>query len=136
MVPHAAMGANQALESAAAFVNVLRPVLAQQEQATRSSVPLSVVEDCLNQYARRRHERVTLAQQVASQACRAQLKIGPESEKVWAELPTLTDEVLLSRRLGYFRAAEYLENWRYTTQRIARYAAAVRKCHNELRPKL
>lgn len=54
MVPHAAMGANQALESTAAFVNTLRSSLSQKGDCQSTRIELSEVQLCLQQYELRR----------------------------------------------------------------------------------
>ncbi|KAJ5584992.1 uncharacterized protein N7459_004792 [Penicillium hispanicum] len=136
MVPHAAMGANQAIESAAAFVNVLRPLVAQRQESPVTHIPILQVEDCLNQYTRRRRERVTSIQQLANRACRAQLKIGKDSEEFWLNLPKLTGEVSLSRLLGPFRNAEYLENWKLGRKQVVLANGATENIRGRIRANL
>lgn len=121
MTPHSGMGANQALESAAAFVNVLRPLLAQTN--TRR-IPPSGVRSCLTAYERRRKQRVSETTEIASMKCRVELKIGPESESFWQQLGQMNNEQSLGLMLRSYSGAEYLENWACGGHRIAKYCAA------------
>ncbi|KAJ5179389.1 hypothetical protein N7492_002599 [Penicillium capsulatum] len=121
MTPHSGMGANQALESAAAFVNVLRSLLAQTH--TRH-IPASKIRSCLAAYERRRKLRVTEATEIASMKCRMELKIGPDSDVFWQRLGKMSDEQSLGLMLRSFSGAEYLEKWPCGGARVAQYCAA------------
>lgn len=106
------MGANQAIESAAAFVNILRPFLSQKtSQSSSACITQSEVELCLKQYDLRRRPRVTEAFQRANLTCRAHLKIGLASEEYWANLPEMMNPVAISKLLETFSHGEVLENW-------------------------
>jgi hypothetical protein len=106
------MGANQALESAAAFVNILRPFLSQKTSPSSTAYfTQSEVELCLKQYDLRRRARVTEAFRRANLTCRAHLKIGPAGEEYWANLPKMMSPVAISKLLESFSRGEVLENW-------------------------
>ncbi|KAJ5389111.1 uncharacterized protein N7496_000179 [Penicillium cataractarum] len=126
MVPHAAMGANQALESAAAFVNILRSSRLQKGDCQSTRIPLSEVQSCLEQYELRRRARATAASQIATFACRAQLKIGPASDEYWANFPRMMGEEGIAKSLESFCDAEMLENWSMGSPRVAVYTAFVK----------
>lgn len=112
MVPQAAMGANQAIESATAFVNILRPFLSQKaSQSSSAHIIQDEAELCLEQYDLRRRARVTEAFRRANLTCRAHLKIGPASEEYWANSPKVMSPVAISKLLESFSRGEVLENW-------------------------
>lgn len=131
MTPHSGMGANQALESAAAFVNVLRPLLAQTVTA---HIPLSKVRGCLAAYERRRKHRVTETTEIASMKCRVELKIGPESDTFWQNLGQMNDEQSLALMLRAYGGAEYLEKWPCGGDRVAKYCAAADAIRRDTAP--
>lgn len=118
------MGANQALESAATFVNILRPVMSQkQDRLSEGSIPQSEVENCLAQYDVRRRARVTTAFRIANLTCQAQLKIGPASEEYCLNLPRMMSEAGIANLLESFCNAEMLENWPTGGPQVAVYTA-------------
>lgn len=119
MTPHAGMGANQAFESAAAFVNELRAIL--KKNVSRPYLPLSDVQSCLEKYADRRRDRVTAAMQIANLTCRFHLKFGPVAEQLYRLLPKMSNEMFLAKPLEMFSRAEKLENWSVGTERVGEY---------------
>ncbi|KAK5796067.1 hypothetical protein VI817_005352 [Penicillium citrinum] len=124
MTPNGAMGANQALESAVAFVNILRPLLRTvSENGPTGKIPSSEVTDCLRQYSDRRRGRVLDILNDASVGCQAQLKIGPISDKIWQELSIMTDKDMLKRSLKSVRDAEMLMDWPDGSHRVAIFTA-------------
>jgi FAD dependent monooxygenase len=88
MVPNAAMGANQAMESAVVLVNELRGVLASSSD---NSFHYDILRAALARYTEQRKGRTTQVQQKAGMICRAQLCHGGPAEAILKELPTLTD---------------------------------------------
>ncbi|RGP80702.1 bikaverin cluster-monooxygenase [Fusarium longipes] len=88
MVPNAAMGANQAMESAVVLVNELRGVLALSSD---NSFHSETLHNTLAQYAEQRKSRTIQVQQKAAMVCRAQLCHDGPAEAIVKELPTLTD---------------------------------------------
>ncbi|OQE24317.1 hypothetical protein PENSTE_c007G05058 [Penicillium steckii] len=134
MTPNGAMGANQAFESAAAFVNVLRPLLRRNfEDNLIGGISMAEVASCLQQYSDRRRERVLGILNDASIGCQAQLKIGPISDKIWRELSIMTDKEMLKKSLKSVGDAEMLTDWPYGSHRVAIFTATaeeLRKASN------
>ncbi|KAJ6443564.1 LOW QUALITY PROTEIN: Monooxygenase FAD-binding protein [Purpureocillium lavendulum] len=126
MVPHAAMGANQAMESAACFVNHLRKLLAGLEDPT-TRISQSQVTECLEPYAKQRQERMAMICKVAGTFCRMQLKIGPAAKGFIAAVKTFRDEEFLIKALEQLSAAEGLEDWEQGRERVDYYAVESRK---------
>lgn len=128
MTPNGAMGANQALESAAAFVNVLRPLLQRNlRNSPMQGITQLEIDACLKEYSDRRRERVLAVLNKSSIGCQAQLKIGPVSEKLWHDLPTMTNADLLNSTLKSFSEAEVLENWGIGSEKVEVYTATAEK---------
>ncbi|KAM5367380.1 hypothetical protein ACJZ2D_010025 [Fusarium nematophilum] len=88
MVPNAAMGANQAMESSVILANELRDVLAAS--ADNQFHP-EALKSALARYAERRTGRTTEVMQKAGMICRAQLCHSGPPEAVLKELPSLSD---------------------------------------------
>jgi FAD dependent monooxygenase len=88
MVPNAAMGANQAMESAVVLVNELRGVLASSSD---NSFQPDILRGALARYTEERKGRTTQVQQKAAMICRAQLCHSGPAEAIRKELPALTD---------------------------------------------
>ena len=131
MTPHAGMGANQALESAAAFVNELRLVLVKNP--SNPHIPFSDVESCLEKYAERRRDRVIAAMQIANITCRVQLKIGAIAEHFWQRLPKMTNEMFLAKPLELFSKAEKLQDWTVGSDRVDEYDVKAKRNLRKLR---
>ncbi|GJN86941.1 hypothetical protein PLIIFM63780_010523 [Purpureocillium lilacinum] len=110
MVPHAAMGANQAMESAACFVNNLRK-LPMNPDGTFPRISRSQADECLEAYAKRRQERMAVICKVAATFCRMQLKVGPPAQGFIGALRHFRDEDFLQKGLEQLSGAEALENW-------------------------
>jgi hypothetical protein len=131
------MGANQALESAAAFVNSLRPFLSRRSNYCPSiSIPQSEVESCLKQYDLRRRARVTTAFQIANLTCRAQLMIGPAGKEYCSNLPKMMSAAGTEKLLESFCNAEVLEDWSIGSSRVALYTAFAEAKANQSIPRL
>ncbi|KAF2137188.1 uncharacterized protein K452DRAFT_236177 [Aplosporella prunicola CBS 121167] len=131
MVPHAAMGANQAMESAACFVNHLLDLRGQHGDSIPRNIPTSDIEKCLKSYVQKRCARVTNITQSANFSCRSQLKIGPEAEAFILGLPNMKDEAFLSKILLILSEAEKLENWKNNSGRVGFYSQQAEKIRQQ-----
>lgn len=123
MVPHAAMGANQALESAACFANALFELRGALGGLPPRGVPSRLVGARLAAYERRRRGRVTEVVRGAGFACRAQLKAGEQERRYVEALPGLRDEVWLGKVLESLFEAEKLEGWEADSERVRYYSS-------------
>lgn len=121
MVPHAAMGANQAMESAACFVNNLRKLQLDCSNNQASRITASEAYECLDAYANKRRDRMQAIVQSASATCKNQLMIGPTSEAFIRALPQLQDETILLKSIESLSQAEKLENWKCGSNRVDYY---------------
>ncbi|KKA22709.1 Monooxygenase [Rasamsonia emersonii CBS 393.64] len=122
MVPHAAMGANLAMESAACLVNRLLELRERHPSLQQQHIPLDTLQSSLREYSRNRTARAADVVRLANSACCAQLKAGPAEEAYICNiLPTLTNEAWLARALGSLCKAEKLENWHRQSDRVAFY---------------
>lgn len=114
MVPHAAMGANQAMESAACFASHLLQQCALP--GVGNTLPLRIsqpaVQSCLEKYEQVRRARITDVVAGASFTCRAQLKTDEAGLEFISKLPDLTDEIWLAKVTDVLSAAEKIEPWR------------------------
>ncbi|THC96949.1 hypothetical protein EYZ11_003557 [Aspergillus tanneri] len=88
MVPNAAMGANQAIESATVLLNELHSVLCGPSQGY---MPHETLTAALKQYANSRKLRTAGIVQKAGITCRAQLAHDGPAAALRHELPSLTD---------------------------------------------
>ncbi|KAF7715895.1 FAD-dependent monooxygenase [Penicillium ucsense] len=127
MVPHGAMGANQALESAAAFTNLLRPLVSQTETGgMRKILSRPEVESCLSQYEKRRRDRAAAVLRASGLGCRAHLKIGPESEAYWSNLHQMTSSEGIAKMLTSMCSAEKLDDWDGGSSNVKVYTSFAR----------
>lgn len=90
MVPNAAMGANQAIESSALLANELHKVLRESPRGW-SSLSRDSLKAALYRYSQCRQPRTRDVIQKAGMACRAQLCHGGPAAAILRELPSLTD---------------------------------------------
>ncbi|PNY26271.1 Monooxygenase FAD-binding protein, partial [Tolypocladium capitatum] len=127
MVPHAAMGANQAMEAAACFVNNLRRLQINCPGSPDLLVPQSKVSECLEAYVKERRGFMTAVAHIASQNCRNQLMIGAPAENFIRALPEQNDRELLWRPIESLSKAQKLENWNWGTKRADFYTEQSRK---------
>ncbi|OAA50981.1 FAD-dependent monooxygenase [Beauveria brongniartii RCEF 3172] len=88
MVPNAAMGANQAIESAATLLNQLRGLFSRVNYTSPEQSHLSAA---LERYTEIRKPRATEIAQRAGMVCRAQLLHSGPAAAIRDELPTLND---------------------------------------------
>lgn len=127
MVPHAAMGANQAMESVACLASGLLRIRSEQE-GKAEGFEGAAVEKWLVEYGRRREGRLKTVVKVANLACRAQLKIGVEAERYIAGLQEgVEDEVWIEKMKDTFANAEMIEGWEGGSDRVKFYTEQVRK---------
>ncbi|KAM0545989.1 hypothetical protein ACHAPJ_011101 [Fusarium lateritium] len=127
MVPNAAMGANQAMESAVALVNELREALVSPSSTTWDRDALVAA---LAQYTERRKSRTTQVKQKAGTVCRAQLCHSGPAEAILKELPTLTDGDWLFRGFMGFADAPVLDDIPLTIRGL-KYQEAVDAIRNK-----
>lgn len=112
MLPHNAMGAGQAMESAACFVNQLMEFRNKLEPTAHSKpgISLADVQQCLEAYAQKRKIRTMPLLNSANMACQCLLKIGQTSKAHLENLVKTTNEDLIAPKLLEFSLAEKLEN--------------------------
>lgn len=128
MVPHAAMGANQAMESVACLASGLLRIRDERQEGYEGAA----VEKWLAEYGRRREGRLKTVVKVANLACRAQLRIGVEAERYIAELREgVEDGVWIERMKDTFANAEMIEGWEGGSERVRFYTEQVRKWKEE-----
>jgi FAD dependent monooxygenase len=123
MLPHNAMGASQAMESAACFVNQLM-ALRNRLAPTRYFEPgisLADVHMCLETYTQKRKIRTMPVLHAANMACQCLLKKGPTSKAHLANLVNMTNEQFIGPKLFDFSLAEKLENWPWDSDRVKYY---------------
>lgn len=129
MVRHAAMGATQAMESAACFANrlfELRAKLDGGDGADSGDLPPLIapdmVQQCLEEYTERRRARVTEIVQAAGTSCGAQLKKGDAAREYIDALPRLRNEVLLEKSLDSLLKAEKIDGWAEDSDHVHHYS--------------
>ncbi|KAL1630532.1 hypothetical protein SLS56_004806 [Neofusicoccum ribis] len=132
MVPHVAMGANQAIESAACFANLLFELRKQLGGTLANGVPPSDVEAHLKKYAEKCSGRTSGVIQSASFNCQVQLKIGPAVEPYMRALPYMTNEAWLSMVLETFCKAEKIEDWNRNSVRVDYYTEHMRTLREKI----
>lgn len=118
MVPHAAMGANQAMESAACFLNNLRSL--QNNEIDWVGDELKV-QQCLTAYGNQRRDRLSAIIQAATMTCKNQLLSGPSATDYIRNLPKQKDAAFLVKAIESLRQAEKLENWSHGSHRVVLY---------------
>lgn len=121
MVPNAAMGANQAMESAVVLVNELQAVLASSSD---NSFHYDTLRAALSRFTEQRKGRTTQVQQKAAMVCRAQLCHSGPAEAILKELPILTDGDWLFRGFMSLAGAPVLQDIPLTSRGL-RYQQAV-----------
>lgn len=133
MTPHAAMGAMQAMESAACFTSLLLALRASHPDffsSSPSTVPQPDVEQLLATYQQRRHARATSVVNGAHFHCETQLKVAtPVTDQFYQRLPHLTNELWLNMTLDSLCRADMLEGWpaERNSARVNRYAESSRR---------
>lgn len=124
MVPHAAMGANQAMESAACFVNILRRVNPSLGKEYCSNLRASEVEKCLSSYAAKRKDALKAVVQAATASRNNQLMAGSAAEDFLRTLPDTREEDILLKPLRSLIGAERMEDWMCGSERVEKYTEA------------
>ncbi|OJJ07597.1 hypothetical protein ASPVEDRAFT_877590 [Aspergillus versicolor CBS 583.65] len=124
MVPHAAMGANQAMESAACFVNILRRVNPSLGKEYCSNLRASEAEKCLSSYAAKRKNTLKAVVQAATASRNNQLMAGSAAEDFLHTLPDIREEDILLKPLRSLIRAERLEDWMCGSERVEKYTEA------------
>ncbi|KAB2580891.1 FAD-dependent monooxygenase bik2 [Lasiodiplodia theobromae] len=137
MTPHAAMGAMQAMESAACFTSLLLALRASHpdffscpETSSSTAVPQSDVEQLLATYQQRRHARAASVVNGAHFHCETQLKVAtPMTDQFYQRLPHLTNELWLNMTLDSLCRADMLEGWpeERNSARVNRYTESSRR---------
>lgn len=107
MVPNAAMGGNQAIESIALLLNEFGKAL---KISSDGKIPGNVLKVSLTRYSEQRQVRTTEVQKRAGIICRAQLRYDGQAAAVFQELPALTDADWLFRGFMGFSGAPVLDN--------------------------
>lgn len=102
MVPNAAMGANQAIESSATLLNELGDIFSKKYSG---SPQLELLSAALKRYAYIRKSRASEIVQRAGTVCRAQLLHSGPAAAVQEEVPSLTDGDWLFR--GFMGLSEF-----------------------------
>ncbi|EKG18528.1 Monooxygenase FAD-binding protein [Macrophomina phaseolina MS6] len=125
MLPHTAMGAMQAMESAACFASLLLELRTHVGDSLESGVPSEDVEACLTAYAQKRHSRVAEVIQTGHFHCMTQLKIGPAADGWTRRLPALRNDMWLNIVLEGFCKAEKIEGWHRNSARVDYYTEQV-----------
>ncbi|KAF2650610.1 FAD/NAD(P)-binding domain-containing protein [Lophiostoma macrostomum CBS 122681] len=113
MVPNAAMGANQAMESSACLVNELQKVI---KSSSGGHLDPASLRSALEDYANLRTPRTSMIQERAGISCRAQLRHGGPAAAVLRELPTLTDADWLFRGFASLLDAPVLDGFPLTAR--------------------
>lgn len=122
MLPHNAMGASQAMESAACFVNQLMEFRNKMgPAASEPGISRGDAEKCLETYAQKRQIRTMPLLNSANMACQCLLKIGPTSKAHLDNLVKMTNEDFIAPKLLDFGLAEKLENWPWDSDRVKYY---------------
>ncbi|EEA26596.1 monooxygenase, putative [Talaromyces marneffei ATCC 18224] len=123
MLPHNAMGASQAMESAACFVNQLMKLQNNtgSGQDSEPGISLADVQLCLETYAQKRKIRTKPVLNGANMACRCLLKKGPISKAHLSNLVDTTNEDFIGPKLLDFSLAEKLDNWPWDNDRVNYY---------------
>ncbi|KAB8068834.1 FAD/NAD(P)-binding domain-containing protein [Aspergillus leporis] len=106
MVPNAAMGANQAIESSAVLVNEIGRIL---QDSSDTASPRETLQTALRHYTVTRQPRTREISERAGIVCRAQLCHGGPAATVLQELPSLSDSDWLFRGFMGFSDAPVLE---------------------------
>lgn len=117
------MGASQAMESAACFVNQLMTLRNSLEpiQYAEPGISLADVHMCFETYAQKRKTRTIPLLNTANMSCQCLLKIGPTSKAHLANLVKMTNKEFIGPKLLDFSAAEKLENWPWDSDRVKYY---------------
>lgn len=125
MAPHAAMGANLAMESAACFVNELRGLKSQlgktPDQETDYLPPLQLTKR-LESYTNQRRARVTKVATKAGLTEKINLKIDPPASKFIGALPQMKESDWLGGGLFSLCQAHKLEDWECGSDRVDLYS--------------
>lgn len=131
MVPHAAMGGNLAIESASTLVNLLLSMRDDAADDDFGEIPLSVLDEGLQNYAGNRQARAENVVNHAQTVCRDQLCLnGNYREKVLG----LNDADWLRVNLAAFSGSEKMRTEmpdkarvRFYTERAQRIQELLRK---------
>ncbi|KAI1074322.1 FAD-dependent monooxygenase [Whalleya microplaca] len=123
MVPNAAMGANQAIESSATLVNEICKVFGA---STDGRILAAALGSALARYQELREPRASEAQKRAGILCRAQLCHTGQAETMLEELPILSDGDWLFRAFMGFSEASMIESIP-STERARFYDTAVKE---------
>lgn len=113
MVPNAAMGANQAMESSAVLVNKLHGVLKKDGPVSRN-----LLHKAISEYVEIRKPRTQGIKDKAAMVCRAQMCFDGPPTAVINELPTLTDGDWLFRGFAGLSGAPTIEGLAMTPRAV------------------
>ncbi|OJD35345.1 fad binding domain protein [Diplodia corticola] len=146
MTPHAAMGAMQAMESAAVFSSLLLALRASNPDffsssssttspTTPTSIPHPTATHLLTTYQHRRHARALSVVRGANFHCETQLKVSsnpnpnPMAAGFLQRLPHLTNELWLNMTLDSLCRADMIDGWpeHRNGERVRRYVASARR---------
>ena len=118
MVPQGALGGNQAIESAACFINNYRQALSNSPS---ESLSLTDISNFLDSYAKDAGERATKAIDMSSLRCKALLRIGEFEDSCKTRIPNMTEENWLMGSAQMYANAIKLENWSRGSERADYY---------------
>lgn len=124
MVPHAAMGANQAMESAACFANNLRRTRPSLGKEHCPNISAPEIQQCLSHYADRRKDILKAVVQAATASRNNQLMVGSAAQDFLRILPDIREEDMLLKPLRSLIAAERLEDWMCRSEQVEKYTEA------------
>jgi FAD dependent monooxygenase len=103
MVPNAAQGGNQAMESVAVLLNEL------EKARSKGRIQADLLEQALSRYSEQRKPRASKIQKMAGMICRTQMMPnGDATSAAFQELPRLTDADWLFRGFMGFVGAPSL----------------------------
>jgi FAD dependent monooxygenase len=122
MAPHAAMGANLAMESAACFVNEVRKFKGRHADSTQpGSLTTTEISQLLESYTNKRRGRVTQFMKQAAMTEKIHLKGGHEASEFLGALPLMTEMDWLRPALISLGQAEKLDDWKWNSDRVETY---------------
>lgn len=128
MVPHAAMGANLAIESVACFANALTELQKELNGALPAlGIPSTKIDKVFQKYAENRTARADIVMRMAQFACRAQVKADQEARKYVLNLPNMERDKWLRGALGSYSYAEKIDQWNGGSERVSYYSEKAQK---------
>jgi hypothetical protein len=128
MVPHAAMGANLAIESVACFANILTELRKELNGALPAmNISSNKIDKVLQKYSENRTARAGIAMGIAQFSCRAQVKIDQEARKYISNLPNMGRDKWLWGALSSYSYAEKINQWDGGSERVSYYSEKARR---------